>query len=40
MPMAVGGKVYMYYDGDNNVDGTCAVALVTADAGAGRDGMR
>ncbi len=30
----------MYYDGDSNVDGTCAIALVTADAGAGRDGMR
>jgi hypothetical protein len=38
VPMAVGGKAYMYYDGDNNVDGTCAIGLVTADARAGRDG--
>ena len=34
MPLAVLGKAFMYYDGDNNVDGTCAIGLATADASA------
>jgi hypothetical protein len=32
VPLAVGTKALMYYDGDNNVDGTCAIGLVTATA--------
>jgi hypothetical protein len=34
VPLAVLGKAFMYYDGDNNVDGTCAIGLATADASA------
>ena len=32
VPLAVHGQAYMFYDGDNNVAGTCAIGLVTADA--------
>jgi hypothetical protein len=32
VPLAVGARAFMFYDGDNNVDGRCAIGLVTAEA--------
>lgn len=30
VPLAVQGKAFLFYDGDNNVEGTCAIGMVTA----------
>lgn len=39
VPLAVHGQAYMFYDGDNNVAGTCAIGLVTADARSLAEGL-